>query len=137
MGIEELRVHDFPAAATLASSVLLFLAIGCAVIVTLDLLRRPQPMTVMNFVWPLTMLFGSLLWLTLYWRLGCAPLPGGPPQHASTADALASRSGRAITVPDAPWGLGRGTRPGGRTGSRRGRGAGEAVPGSDLRLVDH
>ncbi len=75
MGIEELWIHDFSVAVTLASSALLVVAVGCAVFVAVDPIRRPQPMTVMNFVWLLTMLFGSLLWLSFYLRSGPAPQP--------------------------------------------------------------
>lgn len=41
------------------------IAIGgvCALIICVDEMRRPQKMWIMNLVWPLTSLFGSLLWL--------------------------------------------------------------------------
>lgn len=47
-----------------------FIAIGvvCAVGVAADVARRPQPMAVMNVVWPVTMLFGGLAWLLFYRR---------------------------------------------------------------------
>jgi len=44
-------------------------------IVIVDVVRRPQPMGVMNLVWPLTMTFGGPLWLSFYFRHGRAPTP--------------------------------------------------------------
>lgn len=48
----------------------LVLAIGCTFVVAVDVIRRPQPMGVMNVVWPVTMLFGSVIWLVFYLRRG-------------------------------------------------------------------
>ncbi|MFC6712560.1 DUF4396 domain-containing protein [Branchiibius cervicis] len=70
--MESLSTADFPAWLTVLSWVSLLLAIGIALWVVLDLRARPQPMKVMNFVWPLTMLFGSVIWLWLYLRWGRA-----------------------------------------------------------------
>jgi hypothetical protein len=50
----------------------LVVAIGSAAIVAVDETRRPQPMWIMNLVWPLCTLFGSVLWLAFYWRSGRA-----------------------------------------------------------------
>ena len=41
-----------------------------AVVVLIDLLRHPQHMWIMNLVWPVTALFGSVLWLWAYFRYG-------------------------------------------------------------------
>jgi len=38
--------------------------------------RRPPHMRIMAFVWPLTMLFGSVVWLVFYLRRGRASAPG-------------------------------------------------------------
>jgi hypothetical protein len=40
------------------------LAFLCAIVITVDIVRHPQKMGVMNFVWPLTALYGSVfaLW---------------------------------------------------------------------------
>ena len=48
------------------------LAIGavCAITVALDEARRPQKMWIMNLVWPLTALFGSVLWTVGYYAWG-------------------------------------------------------------------
>jgi hypothetical protein len=45
---------------------------GCAAIVIVDEWRRPQPMWIMNLVWPIVALFGSLLTLWVYFRYGHA-----------------------------------------------------------------
>ncbi len=68
-----LGVGDFPLWLTAVSVASLVVAALCAAWVTFDVLARPQKMTVMNFVWPITMLFGSLLWLWLYVRRGRMP----------------------------------------------------------------
>ncbi|MBO1741766.1 DUF4396 domain-containing protein [Leifsonia sp. TF02-11] len=44
--------------------------VACALIVTIDVIRRPQKMAVMNVVWPASMLFGGLLWFGGYLRWG-------------------------------------------------------------------
>ena len=48
------------------SVVSLALAALCALLIVIDELRRPQKMWIMNLVWPLTALFGSVLWLAFY-----------------------------------------------------------------------
>lgn len=73
--MDPLTTTDFPWWLTLLAAGSLALAIGIACWVTLDLRRRPQPMAVMNAVWPLCMLFGSVIWLWLYLRWGRAPRP--------------------------------------------------------------
>jgi hypothetical protein len=60
----------FPPALHLLAIASLSLAAGCAVTIALDEIRRPQKMGVMNFVWPLTALFGSVIWLAGYYRWG-------------------------------------------------------------------
>ncbi|WIE80554.1 DUF4396 domain-containing protein [Curtobacterium sp. MCSS17_016] len=67
---------DFPVALNAVCIVLLAIAIACSVFVAADLVRRPQRMAVMNAVWPLTMLFGSVVWLVFYLRVGRSPRGG-------------------------------------------------------------
>lgn len=55
-------------------------AAACALLIVLDEWRRPQPMAIMNIVWPVVALFGSGLALWAYWRHGRrsradAPMP--------------------------------------------------------------
>ena len=60
----------FPAWFHVLAVASLALALTCALIVALDELRRPQKMWIMNIVWPLTALFGSVAWLAAYYRWG-------------------------------------------------------------------
>lgn len=48
----------------------LLLGAACAAIVSIDVIRHPQPMTVMNVVWPVTALFGTVLVVWVYVRYG-------------------------------------------------------------------
>lgn len=48
----------------------LVVAFICAVVIAIDETRRHQQMWIMNLVWPLTALFGGVLWLFFYWRAG-------------------------------------------------------------------
>jgi hypothetical protein len=67
--------HDaiFPVGLHLVASSSVAIAGLCAIVIVLDELRRPQKMWIMNLVWPLTALFGSLLWLAAYYAWGRAP----------------------------------------------------------------
>lgn len=51
---------------------LVFVVIGvlCAAWLAIDVARHPQHMGVMNLVWPITALFGTVLTLWLYYRYG-------------------------------------------------------------------
>jgi hypothetical protein len=46
------------------------LAIACAAVLLVDIIRRPQRMGIMNVVWPVCALFGSVGILGLYFRYG-------------------------------------------------------------------
>ncbi|MGH7023514.1 MAG: DUF4396 domain-containing protein [Caulobacteraceae bacterium] len=72
----------------------LSVAITCAVVIGADETRRPQTMWIMNLVWPLTALFGGVLWLAGYLRWGRAP---------TRKQRQAMRSaGRGMKMGDAP-----------------------------------
>lgn len=45
----------------------------CSGVIVIDEVRRPQAMWIMNLVWPLTALFGSVLWLAGYFIWGRGP----------------------------------------------------------------
>lgn len=55
----------------------LALGFACATIIAVDEVRRPQKMWIMNLVWPLTALFGSLLWIAGYFGGGGRNRPDG------------------------------------------------------------
>lgn len=69
---------SFPAGLHLIAALSLVIAAVCAVVIIIDEIRRPQKMWIMNLVWPLTALFGSVLWLAAYFAWG-----RGPAEHAS------------------------------------------------------
>ncbi|MBS0235281.1 MAG: DUF4396 domain-containing protein [Proteobacteria bacterium] len=66
---------NFPAWLHVLSIGSLIVAGTCALIIAVDEMRRPQHMWIMNLVWPLTALFGSLAWLPFYWLRGRGPEP--------------------------------------------------------------
>lgn len=48
----------------------LILAVISFLIIAVDVYRHPQKMKIMNIVWPVTALFGSVIWLAAYWHWG-------------------------------------------------------------------
>lgn len=73
---EQLRAAAFPTWFTGVAVVFLIVGVGCAVLVAVDVVRRPQRMAVMNVVWPVTMLFAGMTGLLFYGRFGRAAAPG-------------------------------------------------------------
>ncbi|MXP29661.1 DUF4396 domain-containing protein [Porphyrobacter algicida] len=63
----------FPAWLHLVSIIAVGSGFVCATTIALDEVRRPQRMWIMNLVWLLTALFGSVLWLAIYYRWGRTP----------------------------------------------------------------
>jgi hypothetical protein len=59
-----------PAWLNVLSIVSLSVAAICSAIVLVDLVRYPQQMSIMNWVWPITALYGGPLALLMYARLG-------------------------------------------------------------------
>jgi hypothetical protein len=57
----------------IAAIVWIALSVLCALAILLDLFRRPQPMWIMNAVWPLTALYAGVLALIAYAWFGRAP----------------------------------------------------------------
>lgn len=98
----------FPAWLHVLSLASLGLALACAAFIALDELRRPQKMWIMNLVWPLTALFGSVLWLAGYlaWGRGepkAAPPPAEPapkPPFPVMVAKGASHCGAGCTLGD-------------------------------------
>ena len=91
---------EFPPALHGLALVSLIAAILCAAAIALDLVRRPQKMWIMNLVWPLTALFGSVLWLALYWRAGRNTGDQREPPMAVAVAKGASHCGAGCTVGD-------------------------------------
>ncbi|HVV92099.1 MAG TPA: DUF4396 domain-containing protein [Hyphomicrobiales bacterium] len=60
----------FPLGLHLLASASVALGGLCAAAIAVDEWRRPQRMWIMNAVWPLTALFGSVLWLAAYGAWG-------------------------------------------------------------------
>lgn len=60
----------FPAWLHTLAIISLAIGVVCAITIALDELRRPQKMWIMNLVWPLTALFGSVLWTAGYYVWG-------------------------------------------------------------------
>lgn len=77
-GAMELSTNEQPWPLVAVSTVMVVLGVACAAFVAVDVARRPQRMGVMSLVWPLTALFGSLLWLAAYLRWGRATRRGEP-----------------------------------------------------------
>jgi hypothetical protein len=48
----------------------LYLGVGCAALILVDVARFPQHMGIMNVVWPVTALFGTVLVAALYFKYG-------------------------------------------------------------------
>lgn len=55
---------------TTISWISIVLAIICLLIISADLFRNPQPMWVMNLVWPLTTLYAGPIALCFYFKIG-------------------------------------------------------------------
>jgi hypothetical protein len=90
---------QFPTGLHMVAIASLALALFCAVTIALDEVRRPQKMAVMNVVWPLTALFGSVLWLALYYGWGRGSHDGDTPMAVSVFKG-ASHCGAGCTLGD-------------------------------------
>jgi hypothetical protein len=97
------QTPDFPEWLQVLSSLSLALGVACALVLAVDVARRPQKMAVMNLVWPITALFGSLIWLAFYFRWGREGRPE-PPFPVKVAKG-ASHCGAGCTLGDlvAEW----------------------------------
>jgi hypothetical protein len=95
---------NFPDWLQRLASASLIIAILCAVLIVLDEIRHPQKMWIMNAVWPLTALFGSVLWLVAYWKWGRPSGHGNVPFAAAVLKG-ASHCGAGCALGDlvAEW----------------------------------
>ncbi|MBE7217337.1 MAG: DUF4396 domain-containing protein [Caulobacteraceae bacterium] len=91
----------FPPSLVLAASASLALALACAAFIAVDEVRRPQRMWIMNLVWPLTALFGSVIWLAFYLAWG----RGLTRDQARRMQAEADATGRSMDdlMPQPPF----------------------------------
>lgn len=91
------------------SSASVALGIICAAVISVDVFRRPQRMWIMNLVWPLTALFGSVLWVAAYYAWGRDTSKGEDEQSGPPFPALVlkgtSHCGAGCTLGDiiAEW----------------------------------
>jgi len=97
--------HVFPTLLHTVSIGSLVVAILCASLVTMDEIRHPQRMWIMNLVWPLTTLFGSIVWLWFYFRHGrqSAHTPNSPERKRTdsiTVAKAATHCGAGCTLGD-------------------------------------
>lgn len=76
-----------------------FLLLGgvCALAIALDVARRPQPMAIMNVVWPVCALFGGL-WVGWLYARRRAPAGGGGHHHHHHGGGHRSRGAFALSV---------------------------------------
>jgi len=65
-----MHAAEFPDWLHTLSAISLLIAAACALWIAIDVVRHPQKMAVMNYVWPLAALFGSVVWLWLYYAFG-------------------------------------------------------------------
>lgn len=90
---------DFPPALHVLAIISLIVSMVSAIVIVIDELRFPQKMAVMNVVWPLTALFGSVLWLWLYFKWGRSDHDGESPMAVSVFKG-ASHCGAGCTLGD-------------------------------------
>ncbi|AYD05230.1 DUF4396 domain-containing protein [Neorhizobium sp. NCHU2750] len=77
-----------------------FVSLGflCAVIIVIDVVRRPQPMGIMNIVWPVTALFGTVPLLVFYLRAGRSPGAETADGHHEHHHHMKTSTPRALAV---------------------------------------
>lgn len=98
----------YPTSLHLLAILSLAIAAVCSVTIALDEIRRPQKMWIMNLVWPLTALFGSVAWLAGYYCWGRAAPDGdedGKAPFAVSVATGANHCGAGCTLGDvvAEW----------------------------------
>lgn len=87
----ELHNADLPTWLLVISWISLGLGVLSAVFILVDVWRRPQPMKVMNVVWPIDGLWGSVGWVAAYLWWGRAA-PRSAPSSGSSVAMSASQS---------------------------------------------
>ena len=84
----------FPLWMTILATASLVIAGACAAVVAVDVRRRPQPMAVMNLVFPVVTLFGSVPWALFYRRYRRAPMR----VHKNDAHAIAATEPKWVSI---------------------------------------
>lgn len=83
---------------TACSWVAIGLGLLCALVLAVDIARHPQPMAVMNLVWPICALFGSVIWVVAYVAWGrAAPRTASHPASTGDDTEMDMTTGRAPT----------------------------------------
>ncbi|MEE4025382.1 DUF4396 domain-containing protein [Gordonia sp. PKS22-38] len=90
-----LASNDLPTWLAAASWASVSAGLICAAALAIDAYRRPQPMAVMNLVWPICALFGSVLWVMAYIAWGRAPRPSAESDGHTDSDMDMPPLGRA------------------------------------------
>lgn len=73
----------------------LILGVASALVVSLDLRRHPQPMSIMNVVWPLCALAGHVLVLYFYWRCARTTHAEAHHDHHHSSQPMAVKIGKS------------------------------------------
>jgi hypothetical protein len=73
------------------SIVCLALGLACAIVIVADEWRHPQHMWIMNVVWPVSALFGTVAWLWAYFRFGRLSTKEHVKAAKSTGRALSNK----------------------------------------------
>ncbi|MDO9708777.1 DUF4396 domain-containing protein [Paracraurococcus lichenis] len=82
----------------LVSIAALLLGLGCAVIIAIDVLRHPQHMAIMNLVWPITALFGTVFTLWGYFAYGRLATDARAEAAMQRGEAMPSKAGTPFPV---------------------------------------
>lgn len=75
------------------------LALVCAVVILFDLRSRPQPMRIMNAVWPITALYSGPLGLLAYFKIARAEQKMAMPAAMPVAAGAGAGSGMNMQMP--------------------------------------
>lgn len=77
----------------------LMLGFACAAYLALAVKRQPQPMWIMNIVWPVTALFGTVLVVWQYHKFGQASQHGGAMKMPGMAQGSMPSMGTRMAMP--------------------------------------
>jgi hypothetical protein len=78
----------------------LAIAFACAAVLWVDVVRRPQPMAIMNVVWPITALYLGPIAVWWYWTLARPPSVQDPMPFWKSIIVEATHCGAGCTLGD-------------------------------------